>query len=223
MSTDARSACSKTSASVVLAGSTFSVATHVHTGTQRSAYGRRVSIKPRTGELNRAVRVPVPSGACILNGMEFDVVVDDTPLGVTFFDGLDIPLVEHVSINGAVHNAATRDGHRAVRIGDRLVAVNHKDVTLLPTTQVLTILAELSQRLRREAHSGSSGNYNRSGHEILLRFRAAAVAATEFSLADVTGPKLPASVRCRAVYLGCVHRPSRWWAALCRNCTDCCL
>ena len=126
---------------------------------------------------------------------EFDVVVDDTPLGVTFFDGLDIPLVEHVSLNGAVHTAAVRDSSRSVRVGDRLVSINHKDVTLLPTPQVLTILAELSQRLRRESYSSATGapmgGYNRGGHEIVLRFRAAAT-SNDYGSGDATGPKLPA-------------------------------
>lgn len=114
---------------------------------------------------------------------EFEVNVLDTPLGVTFFDGLDIPLVESVSVTGAVYAACLREGQRPVRAGDRLMAVAHRDVSMLSTPQVLTLLAEQSQRLRRETHSsaivpsvgasaGRGAGLAPTGG-IVLRFRAA--------------------------------------------------
>jgi hypothetical protein len=121
---------------------------------------------------------------------EFEVSVLDTPLGVTFFDGLDIPLVESVSVTGAVYAACLREGQRPVRAGDRLMAVAHRDVSMMSTPQVLTLLAEQSQRLRREVHSsaivpsgGAVGAGRGTGTQcsgaaaaaagIVLRFRAA--------------------------------------------------
>jgi hypothetical protein len=127
---------------------------------------------------------------------EWDVVVPDTPIGVTFFDGLDIPLVETVLPNGAVLRACLRDGHRCVAPGDRLVAVNHRDVSLLTTGQVLKVLADLSQRLRRDSSGGDGGGGGGAGggrggghgHEIVLRFRAPTPLGPAGPRSPLTGP-----------------------------------
>ena len=87
------------------------------------------------------------------------------------------------------------------------MAVAHRDVSMMSTPQVLTLLAEQSQRLRREVHSaaivpsggagravagghggqgaasGGAGGHGGQGHGITLRFRA----ATLLPGADVAG------------------------------------
>jgi hypothetical protein len=58
-----------------------------------------------------------------MSSAEYQVVFEETPFGVTFFEGLDIPLVEAVSAKGAAASCCARGGRR-VRVGDRLVAIN---------------------------------------------------------------------------------------------------
>jgi hypothetical protein len=100
--------------------------------------------------------------------LEYQVTLEDTPFGITFFEGLDIPLVEGVSSKGAAAAAAAKRGARVVRAGDRLVAINGRDVSAFSTPHVLALLAEASWRLRR---SLSSGDTSEGG--VVLRFRAA--------------------------------------------------
>jgi hypothetical protein len=99
--------------------------------------------------------------------MEYQVTLGETPFGITFFEGLDIPLVEGVSSKGAAA-AAVKQGARVVRAGDRLVGINGRDVAAFSTPHVLALLAEASWRLRR---SLSTGDTSEGG--VVLRFRAA--------------------------------------------------
>ena len=135
---------------------------------------------------------------------EYDIVVHETPFGITFFEGLDIPLVESVSSKGAASVSAGRSGRR-VRVGDRLVSINGRDVSQYSTPHVLALLAESSWRLRRAVSSGS----NNEDAEVQLRFRAAlndenpleakavgaAVSGNARSLAPSAGEDVPSKLR----------------------------
>lgn len=101
---------------------------------------------------------------------EFSVALDETPFGITFFEGLDIPLVESVTAKGAAANAASKGAHK-IKVGDRLIAINGRDVSHFSTPHVLALLAEASWKLRRS----NPGEEATDAPPVSLKFRAALV------------------------------------------------
>ena len=120
---------------------------------------------------------------------EYVISLEETPFGITFFEGLDIPLVEAVASKGAAAAIGGRGGPR-VKVGDRLVGINGRDVSHFSTPHVLALLAEASWRIRKQQSGGDADD----PAVVALKFRAAVIdenpdANTSFRSEDRTPDK----------------------------------